>query len=88
LGYFIYCGGNHAIFNNPFIQLKITYTSGFVDIPVKLKQATAMIAQNIAQSKSYSGIKSLQDLDVSVAMWDDSFITSDIRMMLQEYRSV
>ena len=68
--------------------LKIEYTAGFAAIPDDIKVICGMIAQNVNQSGDYSGAKTKSGLDFNVAMFDDSFIPSDIRMMLQKYKVI
>jgi hypothetical protein len=69
-------------------SLVITYKNGLPAIPAELKHITAMVAQNIYQSGDYSGAKSKSGIDFNVAMFDDSFLPSDIRMSLQKYKRV
>jgi len=69
-------------------SLSIEYKNGLPTIPSELKRITAMVAQNIYQSGDYSGAKSKSGIDFNVAMFDDSFLPSDIRMALQKYKRV
>lgn len=64
-------------------QLEISYTSGFQEIPARLKTACAMLACNIRQAQSFAGAKQLTSLDFQISMTDDSFFTSDIKMLLK-----
>ena len=85
-GYFTY-SGNYGI--APLvcgfrpISIEVTYTSGFKEYPQRLKDACGMLACNIRQTKSFSGAKQLTSLDFQVLMSDDSFFTSDIKMLLK-----
>lgn len=87
-GYFEFIGMDTQMFGIPISKVDISYTSGFTEAPDDLKHATAMIAQNIAQAGNFSGSKQLSDLDVSVVMWDDSFVPSDIRRILKKYKDM
>ena len=53
------------------------------EYPDRLKQACGMLASNICQAKSFNGAKQLTSLDFQVLMTDDSFFTSDIKMLLK-----
>lgn len=64
-------------------MLLVTYTSGFVEYPKRLKDACGMLACNIRQAKSFAGAKQLTSLDFQVLMTDDSFFTSDIKLLLK-----
>lgn len=89
-GYFSYVGGfgfQNMFFGSSPDYINICYTSGFTVYPERLKQATAMLAQNIRQSQSFAGAKQLTSLDFQIQMTDDSFFTSDIRMMLKGLRA-
>lgn len=63
--------------------LLVTYDSGFEKYPQRLKDACGMLACNIRQAKSFAGAKQLSSLDFQVLMTDDSFFTSDIKMLLK-----
>lgn len=63
--------------------LTVTYTSGFKEYPERLKTAAGMLACNIRQAKSFAGAKQLTSLDFQVLMTDDSFFTSDIKLLLK-----
>ena len=64
-------------------MLLVTYSSGFAEFPQRLKDACGMLACNIRQAKSFAGAKQLTSLDFQVLMTDDSFFTSDIKMLLK-----
>lgn len=64
-------------------MLLVTYASGFEEYPKRLKDACGMLACNIRQAKSFAGAKQLTSLDFQVLMTDDSFFTSDIKMLLK-----
>ena len=85
-GYFTYQGRgglNALIYGKLPHLLEITYTSGFAEYPEALKTACGMLACNIRQAMSYAGAKELTSLDFQVLMADDSFFTSDIKMLLK-----
>lgn len=85
-GYFTYIGSggiNSIVFNSMPRSLEITYRTGYEVYPENLKIATAMLAQNIKQRSSFAGEKSINSLDFRVEMTDDSFFTSDIKMLLR-----
>lgn len=63
--------------------LMVTYTSGFKEYPKRLKDACGMLACNIRQAKSFAGAKQLTSMDFQVLMTDDSFFTSDIKILLR-----
>jgi hypothetical protein len=89
-GRFQYISGNSLgvqLWGNPN-TLKITYNAGFSIIPEDIKIACGAIAQNISQAKNFSGVKEMSDLDLRVSMFDDSFLPSDIRMILSKYKQV
>lgn len=71
------------VFNNVPETLLVTYDSGFEKYPQRLKDACGMLACNIRQAKSFAGAKQLSSLDFQVLMTDDSFFTSDIKMLLK-----
>jgi hypothetical protein len=88
-GYFTYVPSNslnYAIYGNQPDTLEVTYTVGYETVPEKIKVACAMLAQNIKQKSSFAGEKEISSIDYRVAMTDDSFFTSDIRLLLSEYR--
>lgn len=68
--------------------LEITYTYGYAEVPEDIKFACGMVAQNISQAKQFAGVKEISDFDGRIAMFDDSFLPSDIRMILNKYRMV
>jgi hypothetical protein len=85
-GYFTFigsCGLNGLIYGDTPKHFEITYLSGFGEYPDRLKQACGMLASNICQAKSFNGAKQLTSLDFQVLMTDDSFFTSDIKMLLK-----
>lgn len=88
-GYFTFTGhgGLHAVIYgiHPYL-LEITYVSGYDRYPERLKIACGMLACNIRQAMSFNGAKSLSSLDFQVLMTDDSFFTSDIKRLLQEFK--
>ena len=63
--------------------LEVSYVSGFKEYPSRLKTACAMLASNVRQTQSFNGAKQLTSLDFQVLMSDDSFFTSDIKMLLK-----
>ncbi|BAL84681.1 hypothetical protein SELR_pSRC400300 (plasmid) [Selenomonas ruminantium subsp. lactilytica TAM6421] len=71
------------VFNTVPEMLLVTYTSGFAEYPQRLKDACGMLACNIRQAKSFAGAKQLTSLDFQVLMTDDSFFTSDIKLLLK-----
>jgi len=85
-GYFTYIGNNgfNGLIYGGFPRyLEVTYRSGFEVYPERLKDACGMLACNIRQAKSFNGAKKLSSLDFQVMMTDDSFFTSDIKMLLK-----
>lgn len=85
-GYFTYVGSggiNEMIFGRSPMSLEVTYRSGFEEYPTRLKSACAMLACNIRQAMSFNGAKQLTSLDFQVLMTDDSFFTSDIKLLLK-----
>ena len=85
-GYFTYIGNgglNSLVYGRTYSQFEITYRSGFETYPERLKDACGMLACNIRQAKSFNGAKQLTSLDFQVLMTDDSFFTSDIKMLLK-----
>ena len=85
-GYFTYIGSfdiNMMLFHSRPSKLEIKYKSGFNEYPKRLKTATAMLACNIRQAQSFAGAKQLTSLDFNIMMTDDSFFTSDIKMLLR-----
>lgn len=88
-GYFSYFGARGlgaTIYKLHSHLLEVTYTSGFDVYPEKLKTACAMLSCNVRQAMSYNGAKQLSSLDFQVLMTDDSFFTSDIKRLLQEFK--
>lgn len=85
-GYFTYIGSggiNEMIYGRSPISVEVTYRSGFEEYPTRLKTACGMLACNIRQAMSFNGAKQLTSLDFQVLMTDDSFFTSDIKMLLK-----
>lgn len=85
-GRFTYCGFgglNTLVYGNAPSTLIITYNAGYAEYPERLKVACAMLAQNIKQKSSFGGEKSINSMDYRVEMTDDSFFTSDIKMLLR-----
>lgn len=85
-GYFTYIGNygfGGLIFGYIPRHLEVTYRSGFDKYPDRLKDACGFLACNIRQAKSFNGAKQLTSLDFQVLMTDDSFFTSDIKMLLK-----
>lgn len=66
--------------------LIITYRAGYEEYPEPLKIACAMLAQTIKQRSSFGGEKSIYSLDYRVEMTDDSFLTSDIKLLLRNVK--
>lgn len=89
-GYFSYIGDfglNALVLGNRPTSMDIEYTSGFSEYPHRLKTAVAMLACNIREAKSFAGAKQMTSLDFQVLMADDSFFTSDIKMLLKGLRN-
>lgn len=85
-GYFTFIGDmglTSMIYQTKPSYLEVKYLSGFEEIPARLKSATAMLACNIRQAQSFAGAKQLTSLDFQVSMTDDSFFTSDIKLLLK-----
>jgi len=85
-GRFTYYGSgglNNLIYGGSFHSLTVTYKSGYAQYPKNLKLACAMLAQNVKQRSSFGGEKTIYSLDYRVEMSDDSFFTSDIKMLLK-----
>ncbi len=85
-GYFTFVGDaglTSLVYSIVPEQLEISYTSGFQEIPARLKTACAMLSCNIRQAQSFAGAKQLTSLDFQISMTDDSFFTSDIKMLLK-----
>lgn len=85
-GYFAYVGDyglNALVLGNKPTMLEIEYITGFTEYPSRLKTAVAMLACNIREAKSFAGAKQMTSLDFQVLMADDSFFTSDIKMLLK-----
>lgn len=85
-GYFTFVGNlglNEIIYGNCPNTFEIEYLSGYKEIPSRLKTATAMMACNIRQARSFAGAKQLTSLDFQIRMTDDSFFTSDIKRLLK-----
>ncbi len=85
-GYFTYIGSNGLnglIYGGLPQSFEITYKSGFEEYPDRLKDACGFLACNIRQAQSFNGAKQLTSLDFQVLMTDDSFFTSDIKMLLK-----
>lgn len=85
-GYFTFIGElgmNYLVYHCLPKYLLIEYQSGYKEIPSRLKTATAMLACNIRQAQSFAGAKQLTSLDFQIRMTDDSFFTSDIKMLLK-----
>ena len=88
-GYFTFVGSgglNAMIYGLHPYMLEVSYTSGFETYPEALKTACGMLACNIRQAMSFNGAKQLTSLDFQVLMTDDSFFTSDIKRILQEFK--
>lgn len=66
----------------PVTSLKITYKHGYKEVPAKLKQVVAMLAQILAEKRTFSGLKSWNTLNTTITLFDDSVFTKDIRMIL------
>lgn len=77
---------NNLIYGVKPKSLKVTYVAGYSVYPELLKVACAMLAQNIKQRSSYGGERSVSSLDYQVNMTDDSFFTSDIKMLLRKLK--
>lgn len=85
-GYFSYEPGQSfadLFYKSVPSYLLVTYTSGFSPYPERLKQACAALASNIRQALSFNGAKQMTSLDFQILMTDDSFFTSDIKMLLK-----
>ena len=85
-GYFTFVGNlglTSMIYHTVPKYIEVEYSSGFENIPDRLKTATAMLACNVRQAQSFAGAKQLTSLDFQVMMTDDSFFTSDIKMLLK-----
>ena len=85
-GYFTF-SGNYGLTSMLYTivpeSVIVTYTSGFKEYPQRLKSACGMLACNIRQAKSFAGAKQLTSMDFQVLMTDDSFFTSDIKLLLK-----
>ena len=72
----------------PLYAITVDYKYGFATIPNVVKRVTAMIAQNIAEKKSFGQIKSYTDLNVQMTLFDNTVFTKDIRMLLDGVKNV
>ena len=89
-GYFSYVdtGMNYIVWGTKPNKLRVKYKAGLTSVPENVKIATGILAQNIKQKGSFSGMKEIQTLDYRVAFMDDSIFTREVITLLSPYRGV
>lgn len=66
--------------------IRIEYTYGYEEVPEQIKLACAMIAINIQQKGTFTNLDSMTTLDSRFALSSPEIVTSEIKMLLQEYK--
>lgn len=87
-GYFSYFanGINSTLYKTRPGSLEVTYTAGYTVIPEDIKIVCAMLAQHIKQRSSFGNEKAISTLDYRMELSDPSFLTPDMRMILDRYK--
>ncbi|ANY70415.1 hypothetical protein BBD42_30895 [Paenibacillus sp. BIHB 4019] len=78
----VWCIGSP--FGSPYIELEVTYSSGWEVIPDKVKVACGLL---VAQLKSnlHSNIKSKKDFDSTIEYFSNNMVTPEISDLLSEF---
>lgn len=79
----IWCGA--SAFASSYVELEVTYKSGFAIIPDKVKVACGLICEKLANNVN-PNIKSKKDFDFSIEYFGVGIVTSEISELLNEYR--
>lgn len=78
----VWCG--YSVLGVPYVELEVTYTSGWATIPDNVKVACGMIIDQLATANN-SNVKSRKDFDSSIEYFGNSRITPEIADLLSEY---
>ena len=87
----VYAGGREVTFPYTFLGLgyneaEVTYTGGFVTVPVQVKAACAQIVKNAEATPALNVKKSRLDT-MQVEYFSASLVDESVRLMLQPYRA-
>ncbi|OPA77463.1 hypothetical protein BVG16_13490 [Paenibacillus selenitireducens] len=78
----LWCG--YSLFGVPYSELEVTYTSGWEDIPEKVKVACGLIINQLASNPN-PNVKAKKDFDLSIEYFSRNMVTPEISELLSEY---
>ncbi|WP_138755799.1 hypothetical protein [Paenibacillus sinopodophylli] len=79
----LWCGSSP--FGSAYTELEIGYTSGWAEIPDKVKAACGLLVNQLASNPN-SNVKSKKDFDFSIEYFGNSMLTPEIADLLSEYK--
>jgi hypothetical protein len=74
-------------FGSAYVELEVTYTSGWEVIPDKVKVACGMIIDQLVSSPN-SNVKLKKDFDYTIEYFGNSVVSPEIAELLSEYKLV
>lgn len=74
-----------SAFGIPYVELEVTYNSGWEPIPEKVKVACGMLVEQLSATIN-PNVKSMKDVDSSIEYFGNKLITEEIESLLSEYR--
>lgn len=80
--YFSFVPPRTMIYHKPPTDLRITYTSGYEEIPDEAKIACGLLASNIKQMGGVLKWKTRDDYDIRVTLADEGIMTNEVKRLL------
>lgn len=73
-----------SAFGAPYLELEVTYSSGWEPIPDAVKVACGMLVERLANNPN-SNVKAKKDFDYSIEYFGTEIVTPEIEALLQPY---
>jgi hypothetical protein len=80
----LWCG--YSQFGAPYLELEVTYTSGWNPVPDGVKVACGLLVAQLANNPN-SNVKAKKDFDLSIEYFGNSMVTPEIADLLSKYVS-
>lgn len=77
----LWCG--YSAFGTPYMELEVTYISGWNPIPDEVKVACGMVINQLTSNSD--NVKSKKDFDYTIEYFGNSLITPDVAAILSKY---
>jgi hypothetical protein len=76
------CG--YSMFGSAYVELEVTYTSGWDPIPDNVKTASGMLMAQLSSNPN-ANVKSKKDFDYTIEYFGASMVTPEVAGLLSEY---